>query len=502
MMHVIILDVGTSSMVASVYSSAGKCLFSTSKEYSAEFIYPSMVEQDPLIWKDAAFETLNKTALFSAQKNIDISAIAVTSQRASLIAVDKDGEPMRKAIMWQDKRTAKECEKMEKHISMREMYKKTGLRLSPYAVLPRIIWLKENEKDIFNKAYRLMGVQDFVIHSLTGQYKTDWTQAARTMLMDIKKFSWDDDLLNIAGISKDKICELVPPGSAAGGLTEYAAHQTGLKSGLPVIICGGDQQNAAVGLNVIKPGVAEANTGTGSFIIAHAERPVFDDDCRLICSASAIGGKWITEASIFNSGAILKWFKEQFYRGAYTYDAMCDDADASSAGANGVMLLVHFEGSGAPYWEAKAKGMFFNLSLGTKREDMCRAILEGISLEILDNLALFEKNIGKLNKISVAGGMTKSNLFAQLQADAFGMPVVRYQNSEATSLGAAIIAMTALSEFDSAEKAAESILEKRPEIFYPVKSKTEIYKKLLQKKRSLFYALKNADIYDIFMESV
>ncbi|NMC56126.1 MAG: carbohydrate kinase, partial [Eubacteriaceae bacterium] len=289
-MHVIILDVGTSSMASSVYSDAGKCLFTASKEYSTEFIYPSMVEQDPLIWRNAAFEVLSKTAAFASQKDLDISAIAVTSQRASLIAVDKDGEPMRKAIMWQDKRTASECEEMEKHISMRELYLKTGLRLSPYAVLPRIIWLRENERDTFNKAYKLMGVQDFVIHSLTGQYKTDWTQAARTMLMDITKFSWDDDLLNIAHLNKDKLCELVPPGSVAGGLTEYAANQTGLKSGLPVIICGGDQQNAAVGLNVIKPGVAEANTGTGSFIIAHAEKPVFDDDCRLICSASAIKG--------------------------------------------------------------------------------------------------------------------------------------------------------------------------------------------------------------------
>jgi sugar (pentulose or hexulose) kinase len=137
----------------------GKCLFTTSKEYTSEFIYPSMVEQDPITWRCAAFDVLSKTAWFSAQKNIELSAIGVTSQRASLIAVDKDGEPMRKAIMWQDKRTARQCEDMEKHISMRELYKKTGLRLSPYAVLPRIIWLKENESEIFEKAYKLIGVQ-------------------------------------------------------------------------------------------------------------------------------------------------------------------------------------------------------------------------------------------------------------------------------------------------------------------------------------------------------
>lgn len=505
MTYIITLDVGTSSMRAIVYDDKGQCHFTAQREYHTEFIYPAMVEQEPATWKETVKQVLSETAAYLTESGIVPEAVAITSQRASLIPVDRNGEALRKAIMWQDKRTIAECEELKTQMSMNALYRKTGLRINPYAVLPRILWLKKHNPGIFEKAFKLIGVQDYVVHTLTGEFKTDWTQAARTMLMDIKHFKWDEELLEIAGLSESKLCRLVPPGSVAGGLTGSMAGDTGLPQGLPVILCGGDQQNAAVALNVIAPGFAEANTGTGSFVIAYTEKPAFDRKCRVLCSASAIAGKWILEASIFNSGAVYRWFKEQFCKdhpALSAFDVMNEEAASSPVGANGVMMLPHFEGSGAPYWEPMAKGMFFNLSLGTKRADMVRAILEGIAMEISTNIALLETISGEIHQVSIAGGMAKSDLFAEIQANTFNIPLVRYENNEASSLGATMVAMVSLGVYPDVEHAVAGMLENNPRRFSPDKEKAAIYDTMMVRKHKLFESLKQRHVYDAFMEKL
>ena len=322
------------------------------------------------------------------------------------------------------------------------MYRRTGLRVDPYFSAPKMMWLREERPEIYAAAEKLIGVQDYVVYLLTGAYVTDWSQACRTMLMNISSFSWDKDMLKISGISAAKLPELRPPGSTAGSLDGAMAKATGLAAGIPVIVCGGDQQCAALALNILRPGYAEANTGTGSFVIAYSEAPQFDDECRTLCSAAAVPGKWIAEAGIFNTGSVHRWFKEQFYpEGEDAYALMNKEAAESPVGANGVMMLSHFEGSAAPYWNPLAKGVFFNLSLGTRRSDMVRAILEGIALEIGHNLSLIENLVKNISMVSVAGGLVAFDLFNQIQADAFNKTVIRYDNSEASSLGALMSAI-------------------------------------------------------------
>lgn len=509
MVYIITLDIGTSGMLASLYDSAGNALHTSEREYATEFIYPGMVEQDPATWTEACYATLKDIGDYVKQCQISVEAIAVTSQRASLIAVDETGRPLRKALMWQDKRTIVQCEELKTAYTIQQLFVKTGLRLSPYAVLPRLVWMQQNEPDIFRRAHKFIGVQDIVFHALSGEFKTDWTQAARTMLMNIQTFDWDEELLKTAKLSRDKLCELVAPGSVAGKLSARAAERTGLVQGLPIVLCGGDQQNAAIGLNVIKEGRAEVNIGTGSFVIAHTDKPVFDESARILCSASAVAGKWVAEASMFNAGSIYNWFGKQFYcgtgeekSGRPLFEKMNEEAIIAPVGANGVMMLPHFEGSAAPYWEPLAKGLFFNLSLGHERKDLARAVLEGIALEIADNLALLKELIGHIGQISIAGGMTKSDLFAQIQADAFGVPLVRYENEEATSRGALINAAKGLGIYATWDDAVKAILHMKHAKFEPDTTNKKVYEDLLKRKQALFYALKNADIYSLFVRPI
>jgi xylulokinase/glycerol kinase len=406
--------------------------------------------------------------------------------------------------MWQDKRTIDQCEGLKKDYGMQHLYRLTGLRANPYFVLPKILWLREHKKEIYAKMHKVLGVQDYVVYLLSGEYVTDYTQAGRTMLMNIEKFQWEDELLGIAGISADRLPALVPPGSIAGKLTPEWAERTGLPADLPVVVSGGDQQNAAVGLGVTAPGIAEANTGTGSFVLSYAERPVFDETCRVLVQASAIAGKWVTEAGIFNTGSVYRWFKEQYCKDLQDcpkpYAVMDEEAERSGPGARGVMMMPHFEGSAAPYWNPMAKGIFFNLSLGSTRGDMNRAILEGIASEISDCLELIEGLTGKINTVNVAGGMVKSDVFCKIQAGYYRKTVNRYENNEASSLGACIVAAPALGVHKNLEEAHARMKTEVEKTFRPSPEEEEIYVKRRATKKLLYATLEENSIYAQFMD--
>lgn len=502
---ILALDVGTSSMRTIVFSLAGTVLHQTSFEYHTVFPKPSYVEQDPGDWREAAIETLSGAAVFLQKNEYEPMAISVTSQRASMIPMDETGSPMRNAIMWQDKRTIPVCEGLIAQYGMESLYRKTGLRSNPLFVLNKIIWLRENEPEIFRRAKKFIGVQDYVVYQLTEEYVTDWTQASRTMLMDLSTFRWDEDLLKIAGITPDRLCRLVPPGSVAGGLSPAFARLCDLPAGLPVIVSGGDQQNAAIALGVVKTGVAEANTGTGSFVLSFSDKPVFEKDCRVLCQASAMAGNWMAETAIFNTGAIFRWFKERFCPELRTipepYPIMTTWAAESPVGSRGVMMLPHFEGSAAPYWNPKAKGIFFNLGLSTTRADMIRSILEGIALEIEENLGLMRGIIGPIGEVSVAGGLTRSDLFCAIQSNVYNATVLRTKNPEASALGASINAGVTLGVYESHQDAVQKMLG-IPEKFEPDPYKTEIYDRLALRRNQLYNALNDADVYSAFMGNV
>lgn len=502
MENILVIDVGTSSLKAMLYTRTGHLLHSASRPYNSEFgRKPNYVEQDPQTWKSSLFETLQDVGVHTAAKGLTVEAIAITSQRASVIPVDRDGLPLHKALMWEDKRSIPQCDQLLARLSLDEMYRRTGLRVNPYFSAPKMMWLKEHRPQVYERSHKLIGVQDYVVHLLTGRFVTDCTQACRTMLMNINTFAWDEDMLRISGIDRTLLADLVPPGTAVGGLTEALAEQTGLKAGIPIILGGGDQQCAALSLNVLRLGDAEANTGTGSFIIAYSDKPQFHPECKTLCSAGAIPGTWIVEAGIFTTGLIHRWFKEQFYpEGPQSYELMNAETEKSPPGAKGVLLVPHFEGSAAPYWNPLARGVFFNLTMATTRADMARAVVEGIAFEIASDVALLESLGAPIHSVRVAGGLTTLDLFNQIQADAFGKTVLRYDNNEASSLGALMSACVTLGLYAHHQEAFQTILATEPRRYLADDAVTRKYKRTLERKDALYAALNEGGIYGMFNE--
>jgi sugar (pentulose or hexulose) kinase len=408
------------------------------RDNSPVFFDDGRVEQDPAAWQSLLPIVLRACADVAGALGVKPVCVAVTAQRSSVMPVDRSGMPLHPAIMWQDRRCAALALEMGAHNPL--VYGKTGLKVSPVFSALKMTWLRRNCPAVWSKTHKMLGIQDWVLYLLTGRFVTDHTFGSRTNLMNLQSRGWDPTLLTLFEVAPDMLCQLVAPGSVVGGLTSGMARATGLTAGLPVVSAGGDQQCAALGLGLFSGERAVSNTGTGSYLIGHANQPLLDEGMRLACNVSAVPGAYIVEAAVLTSGAIYRWFKDTLLSAgnsvSNSFDGLNAQAADVAAGANGLLLLPHFKGCGSPHWDPDAKGVFFNMTLNTSRGEMARAILEGIAIEMKASLELVEKLCGTVRSVSVAGGLTKSDLFNQIQCDIFERPVERFVNSEATSLGA------------------------------------------------------------------
>jgi len=498
MNNILVFDVGTSSMRGILYNEEGKAVFKSQIRYNPKYMEDNCCEQATSDWENGLINISKEINEKAKSKSLEISAIALTSQRSSIIPVDKKGNPLHDAIMWQDKRTCKICDELKSY--EKQIYALTGSKVNPIFSAPKMTWLKRNSTEIYNKAYKLITVHDFLIFLLTGNYVTDHSIASRSLLFNITTLQWDKWLLKVFDVDEEKLCSLVEPGAICGYITEEISERCGLKKGTPVISAGGDQQNAALGLNIINQGSLEVNTGTGSYIIACSDKPRFDEKMRMICNASAIPGKYILEAGMPTTGTVYRWFNENFYseesRSGNSYEKINSEAASAPIGSNGLVLLPHLQGRGAPYFNPLAKGVFCNMTLGTKRSDFARAILEGIACEVYENIQVIQEMVGDIELVSAAGGLTSFDLFNQIQADMYNKKVLCYENEEASSLGAWISAAKTTGMFASYEEAfAAAIHGTKTRIHESIPDNSVKYEQHKQRSKALYDALDKAGLY-------
>lgn len=480
---IVALDVGTSGIRAVTFASDGEVLGSHHHRYAPQFHSDGRVRQDPNTWFEGTNQVLAGVAADAVGSGHRLVALSVASQRASVIPVGPEAQPLMDALMWQDKSTGPECELIGQRLSVEQTYATTGLRIDPYFPASRIVWLQRHRPDIFARTSRFLGVQDLVTSFLCGEQVTDHSQASRTMLFDISRWAWDQEILGALGIPMDKLPPSVAPGSEVGRTTDALESSCGFPPGVPVILAGGDQQVAALGMGVIEPGAAEANTGTGSFVLTPANEPLLDEQRRTLCSVAAIPGRWIAEAGILTTGIVYEWFAREFGSGAPAVPGQSDTrieelneiVGTSPCGANGVLAMPHFSGTAAPFWNPDARGMFLNLQLSTQRADIARAILEGIAMEMATNLDLLARQAGGIDEVTVAGGLTQLDLFNQIQADAFGRPVQASTEKEATARGAMITAAVTLGRFRDHRLAYDATVHASPRRYLPREEATEMY---------------------------
>jgi len=484
--YIAVIDAGTTGLRTMIFDVMGIEIARNYQEYDSEFPKPSWVEQQAEDWWRAVTATSKKVLQSS---NIDpsrILGVCVTNQRETIVPIDENGNSLRKALVWQDRRSISECDWIRKEIGEDKIYDITGLTIDPYFSATKILWIKNNQPEIFEKAHKFLLVHDYIEMKLSGEHVTDWSNASRTMLFDIKKNDWSGDICTKMGIPLEKLPKCFPSGKKIGNITEEAENETGFKKGTPVITGGGDQQCAAVGLGVIKPGRAKVTTGTGSFVLNFTEKIMKDPEKRILVSSHAVPGKYVLEASIFTTGSVFRWFRDNYgmkakekakQLGRDAYELLIEEAEKAPLGSNGVILIPHFMGAGAPYWNPHARGLVAGLTLASDRSCVLRALLESVGFEIKKNLDIFGSLGINLKEIRITGGGTRSEFWNQIQADIYGIPVMRGNTEESTALGCAILATVGLGIYDSFE-AAEKEMIKIKEKKLPKKENTEKYEKI------------------------
>ena len=468
-------------MRSTIFDLAGSVVQMFQEHHPPQYYPDGRVEHDGLSYLAVLEKLLTACALFAHQNNHTIEAIALTSFRSAVVPVDRQGLPLFPVIMWQDNRTDT---LVTSYASSRErIYQKSGAVITSVFSSLKMQWLKTYQNEIYKQTYKMVGVQDLIIHHLTHEFVTDYSLAGRTSLLNIHTLTWDAELLNLYGIDASLLCDLIPLGSVVGPLDKAVAHRVGLHAGLPVISSGGDQQCAALGTGLLDEETVIANTGTGSYVVGLSPQPIIDPLMRVFCTPSAISGLYHLEGGMISTGSVYRWFKE-LLGSSLDFAALDGLAKLSAPGAQGVFVIPHFKGSGSPYWDQQAKGVINNLTLSTTKGDIARAILEGIALEIQQNIAIFETIAHPIEQMRVSGGMAKSAVFNQIQADILQKDVIQPFNTETTSLGAWINASVTLGHHSTHLEAYQKAVSHHQAILYtPDSTLIPIYEELLRVKQ-------------------
>ena len=506
-MFVAALDLGTTGCRTYIFDLAGSIISSDYQEWESFYPQPSYVEQDANLWWESIKKTTEGAIKKSGIDKSEIVSLSVTNQRETIVPIDREGNTLHNALVWQDRRTTDQVDFIKSKIGIDKIYRTTGLTIDPYFSATKILWFKDEKPEIYQKTHKFLLVSDYIIYKLTGKFYTDHSNASRTMLFDINRFKYSEDIASELEIDLDKMPEAIESGVEIG---EINTEEILFDKKTLVVSGAGDQQSAALGVGVVSPGEVKLTTGTGSFMLAYLEKPNFDPNKRVLCSCHAIPGVWVQEASIFTTGAFLRWFRDELgneesriaeEQNQDPYVILTEEAEKSPIGANMLLAIPHLVGAGAPHWNPYARGLIYGLSLGHKRRDIVRSILEGVAFEVKKNVEVFSELGITPKELKLTGGGSRSDFWNQIFSDVLGITCVRNVIEEATSLGAAILAATGAGLFSDVVSAAENIC-KVDKKWIPDLNRQNIYSKIYSLSNELYSILNEKNFHKTYIDTL
>ncbi|MDH5624203.1 MAG: FGGY family carbohydrate kinase [Candidatus Bathyarchaeota archaeon] len=473
--HLVIFDIGTTAAKTIIFDASGSILGKAYQEYPTQTPSPGIVEQNPEDWWMAIRTSAKKAFGSSKIDPKDVAGIGVITQRATVAPVNKNAEVLYPAMTWMDARSSPSAD------ALSEQYPQRGM-------ISKILWLKDNLPDIFKKAYKFITVDAYVYYKLTGNFVSDFTNSAYGPL-DIRRLRWSDELSDAAKIPIEKFSSLLSSGKIVGELLPQAANEVGLAAGTPVVIGGGDQQCSALGLNAISPGIIKATTGTGTFVDAVIDEPIFDlydPLTRTFCIPHVIPNKWAFEAVLPGTGLIYRWLRDQFSLkevetarsvGVDTYDILNLEAASVKPGSDGLIIIPLFMFS---------RGIVWGLSFSHTKAHLARAILESAGYGMNFFIEVMGGQGIEVSEIRVDGGGARSALWRQIQADITGKPIVLTRVIEdASALGAAILTSYGVGLHKTIDEAITAMV-KVTEKITPIPENCEVYDRIYPKFADIF----------------
>jgi xylulokinase len=503
--YICAFDIGTTGVKAGILTPDGKVVGTAYREYGIQISGPQWVEQSvDEMWQaqgEACKQLLKDTAIDPKQ----IVAIGISCQRATFVPVDKDQKPLMNFIGWQDQRSIEQCDRMKKQIGLERYYKIAGLPLDPIAAISKIVWLKDNRPDIFEKAHLFASTQNVHLTQLgVENAPCDLPDAAYLGLLDVDNLAWSVELLDTLGIPAEKMPRLVPSGTQVGTVSKAAAEATGLAEGTPIVTAGGDLQNAGLGMGVAEPGYVSVGIGTGGGVLICTDRPLRHPDIALNCLPHAVAGTWEMEGIALASGGAYKWVRDTLgeseclraaEEGVDPYELLNAQAGEAPAGSNGLLMMPMLLGAGSPNWDPQARGVILGLKASTSKCDIVRAVMEGICLELRWIIESAERLGTAIEEVRIWGGAAKSPLWNQIAANVYGVPAARTEVPDAGLIGASICAGVGVGMFADARDGARRMV-RIAERYEPDPAASAKYTEMFGIYKDAYKALRDADVFE------
>jgi xylulokinase len=441
------IDLGTYALKTSLWSIDGTLLGTVRREYGVQHPHPLWAEQHPHVWWHTLCDSTTTLLTRTRCSPERIRGIGVSAYVPPLVALGAQGGVLRPAILSFDQRSQTQALRLQKTVGAK-IRAIAGNRIAPGAFsLTSMLWMKEVEPQLFDKVHTFVHANGYLIYRLTDILSMDYSNASMTLLFDIQKRQWSDELCDVTGIPLTKLPTAMGSWEVVGDLTLAAAHDLALKSGIPVVAGGNDSACSMLGAGVVDPGMMFESIGTSIVLAFVTARPVHD--ARVMTRCHVVPDRWFNLAGMSTPGACYRWFRDAFMtpgeravldKDDDAYTKMDNEAAMSPPGARGLFFLPYMSGERSPIWNPNARGVLFGLTLSHQRKDILRAVLEGGAYAVRDNLEVFHSRGLTLQELRITGGGAKSSLWRQIMSDVLGCPLYRVSIHETATFGAAILA--------------------------------------------------------------
>ena len=491
------LDVGTSGVKALLVTADGEIAASATEEYPLLTPKPGWTEQDPESWWAASCRVLRSLV---ERAEAPIEAIGLTGQMHGAVFLDADGEVIRPALLWNDQRTADECADIESRLGSRRLRGITGNPALTGFQAPKILWLRKQEPEAYARLRHVLLPKDFIRYRLSGTLATDASDAAGTLLLDLVRRDWSEEILTALDMPLEWLPKVHEGPDITGHVNTDGAKASGLQEGLPVIAGGGDNAAAAVGSGVVGEGTGLVSLGTSGVVFVASDKPKVDPDGALHAFCHAVPGRCHLMGVILSAGGSLRWYRDHLAgltvgTDANAYDIIFDRASEVSPGADDLFYLPYLAGERTPHMDPFARGAFVGLTLAHDDRHLARAVIEGISFALKDSLVLMDRLGVSPDQLLALGGGARSPLWRTWLASILGVGLQRLEVEEGPAMGAALLGAVGAGIHSDVETAVANMVRREGPLEIPDPALEDRYQPVYDRFTRLYPALKTAGIW-------
>jgi xylulokinase len=496
-MHLIGIDVGTGGSRAVLIDTAGKIVASATVEHKPFVsIQTGWAEQDPRDWWRASAAAIRSAITKAGIPAGDIKAVGLSGQMHGAVLLDANDEVLRPAIIWCDQRSGDQCRRLTEAVGRRRLIELTCNPALTGFTLPKLLWVRDHEPELWQRVRSVLLPKDYVRFRLSGDKATDVADGSGTLLLNVTKRRWSNEMLDAAEISADVLPRVYESQEITGSISTEAAEETGLLAGTPVIAGAGDQAGGAVGLGIVRPGMISATIGTSGVVFAATNTPALDPKGRVHTFCHAIPGRWHVMGVTQGAGLSLRWFRDQFglvssgLADGDPYDSLTAEAARVPPGADGLLWAPYLMGERTPHLDPDARAALAGLTASHTRAHVVRAILEGVAFSLKDSFEILKELNVPCETIRLGGGGARSELWRQIQADVYEHEVETVEAEEGAAYGVAVLAGVAAGAWPDVDAACDAIVRTRHRV-QPDAHAVEIFHRQYRKYVALYPALRS-----------